>query len=57
MYTAITGSMLQSDLAQTLGLKLVTFKEMFNLILVISIFILKTFDCYERMQKLIGRAS
>ena len=32
-------------------------KEMFNLILVISIFILKTFDCYERMQKLIGRAS
>ena len=32
-------------------------KEMLNLMLVISIFILKTFDCYERMQKLIGRAS
>ncbi len=32
-------------------------KELFNLILVITIIILKTFDCYERMQKLIGRAS
>ena len=34
-YNAITGSMLQSDLAQTLGLKLVTFKEMFNLIIIV----------------------